>query len=73
MKLKDWKEQHDTSDNLIPPPMTPGEAASILTDELLDGCPLNYSCSGEQALAEAVFAVVERFKHRGIKGWRWTR
>ena len=63
MRLKRWIDDNRKSEELCAPPMTADTAASILTDEILGGGVLmNYPGNGEQALTEAVCAVVDKFK-----------
>lgn len=66
MKLKDWYLEHHEPGNILMPPMKPDDAASILLDELFDGACINYPCSAEQALAEAVAATVQRYRKLGF-------
>ena len=61
MKLKEWLDKNQEPDNLYMPEMEPGEAADIILDELFDGECITYSCTGKQALAEAVAAVVAKY------------
>lgn len=66
MKLNEWLKSvgYDANENMIPPPMSAGTAASILTDELLGGEACSFSVPGEQALAMVVAAVVEVYRPR---------
>ncbi len=66
MKLKDWYLEHHEPGNILMPPMKADDAASILLDELFDGACINYPCSAEQALAEAVAATVMRYRKLGL-------
>lgn len=61
MKLNEWLKSvgYDASENMIPPSMSAGAAASILADELLGGEACIFPCNGEQALAMVVASVVE--------------
>jgi len=63
MKLKEWIKNNWKPGDLCAPEMEAGVAASILATELLgeDWC-VPYSCNGKQALAEAVMALVNKFK-----------
>jgi hypothetical protein len=64
MKLKEWLDKNQEPDNLFMSEMEPGDAASIILDELFDGECISYSCTGKQALAEAIIAVIKRYgKH----------
>lgn len=65
MKLKEWLDKNKEPDNLYMPEMEPGEAADIILDELFDGESITYSCTGKQALAEAVAAVVAKYGKKG--------
>ena len=74
MKLGSWLF-HRRSSGICMPEMEAGDAASILSDELLDGAPVSYSCNGKQALAEAVCSVVTKYRARGFlnrlgRAWR---
>lgn len=66
MKLNEWLKSvgYNAIENMIPPPMSAGTAASILTDELLGGEACVFSVPGEQALAMVVAAVVETYRPR---------
>lgn len=74
MKLGAWLFRRRSS-GICMPEMEAGDAASILSDELLDGAPVSYSCNGKQALAEAVCSVVTKYRARGLlnrlgRAWR---
>ena len=63
MKLKEWIDKNCKPMSVCAPPMKAGDAAGILCDEILGGGVLmNYPGNGEQALAEAVAAVVGKFR-----------
>ena len=61
MRFDAWFDTHRDSKDLCAPEMEPGDAADILSEELLDGTPISFSCNGKQALAEVVGAVVEKY------------
>lgn len=66
MRFDAWVAAHMDSKNLCAPEMEPGDAADILSEELLDeDFAIAYSCNGRQALAEVVGAVVEKYGKKG--------